>query len=157
VNATLTSQLVIAEIKESMGKSIYFRSIERLDKGQTLALKDILDEVSFDDNGLIPVVTQDAVSQEVLMLAWMNKNSIQETLSTGRMTYWSRSRRKKWVKGETSGNFQMLESMRLDCDGDAILCLVKQTGGACHTGRHNCFYFEIDHVNKAVSVLSSAS
>ena len=88
-----------------MGKSIYFRSIERLDKGQTLALKDILDEVSFDDNGLIPVVTQDAVSQEVLMLAWMNKNSIQETLSTGRMTYWSRSRRKKWVKGETSGNF----------------------------------------------------
>ena len=92
-----------------MGKSIYFHSIERLDKGQTLALKDILDEVSFDDNGLIPVVTQDAVSQEVLMLAWMNKNSIQETLSTGRMTYWSRSRRKKWVKGGTSGSLQMLE------------------------------------------------
>jgi phosphoribosyl-AMP cyclohydrolase len=138
-----------------MMKSIYFRSIEQLESGQALALKDILDELSFNDNGLIPVVTQDAVSQEVLMLAWMNKKSIRDTLLTGRMTYWSRSRKKKWVKGETSGHFQKLQSMRLDCDGDAILCLVKQTGAACHTGRHNCFYFEVDQSNSAVSVLSS--
>ena len=138
-----------------MMKSIYFRSIEKVESGQALALKDILDELSFNDNGLVPVVTQDAVSQEVLMLAWMNKKSIQDTLLTGRMTYWSRSRQKEWIKGETSGHFQTLQSMRLDCDGDAILCLVEQTGAACHTGRHNCFYFEVDQSNSAVSVLSS--
>jgi phosphoribosyl-AMP cyclohydrolase len=139
-----------------MMKSIYFRSIEKVESGQALALKDILDELSFNDNGLVPVVTQDAVSREVLMLAWMNKKSIRDTLLTGRMTYWSRSRKKKWVKGETSGHFQKLQSMRLDCDGDAILCLVEQTGAACHTGRHNCFYFEVDQSNSAVLALSSA-
>jgi phosphoribosyl-AMP cyclohydrolase len=139
-----------------MMKSIYFRSIEKVESGQALALKDILDELSFNDNGLVPVVTQDAVSREVLMLAWMNKKSIRDTLLTGRMTYWSRSRKKKWVKGETSGHFQKLQSMRLDCDGDAILCLVEQIGAACHTGRHNCFYFEVDQSNSAVLALSSA-
>jgi len=136
-------------------KNIYFRSIEQLKKGQALALKDILDELSFDHRGLIPVITQDASSKEVLMLAWMNKKSMGITLSTGRMTYWSRSREKLWIKGETSGHFQTLEAMRLDCDGDAILCLVTQTGSACHTGRNHCFYFEVDKANGSVSILSS--
>lgn len=137
-------------------ESIYFQSMEQLEKGQSLVFRDFVDEINFDSKGLIPVITQDAVSQEVLMLAWMNKKTMQETLATGRMTYWSRSRQKKWIKGETSGNIQILESMRFDCDGDAILCLVKQTGGACHTGRQNCFYFEVDYANNSVSLLSSA-
>lgn len=136
-------------------KNIYFQSIEQLKKGQALALKDIIDELSFNPQGLIPVITQDINSKDVLMLAWMNKEAMEKTLSTGRMTYWSRSREKLWVKGETSGHFQALESMRLDCDGDAILCLVNQTGAACHTGRNDCFYLELNQSNESVSILSS--
>jgi phosphoribosyl-AMP cyclohydrolase len=89
------------------------------------------------------------------MLAWMNKDALLQTLESGRMTYWSRSRKKLWVKGETSSHYQTLVSMRLDCDGDAILCQVQQSGVACHTGRANCFYFEVDRDNQAVTVLSS--
>ena len=136
-------------------ENTFFQSIEHLKCGQRLALDKVIDELIFTSNGLIPVVTQDAISKEVLMLAWMNKQSLERTLSTGRMTYWSRSRQQLWIKGETSGHIQSLESMRLDCDGDALLCLVKQKGVACHTGRSHCFYFEIDRFNKSVSVLSS--
>ena len=136
-------------------KNSYFQSLEKLEKGQTLALQDILDELLLNDQGLIPVITQDASSKEVLMLAWMNKSAVEKTLTTGRMTYWSRSRQNYWIKGETSGHYQHLQSMRLDCDGDAILCLVKQEGAACHTGRDNCFYFEVDAENKAVSITCS--
>ena len=136
-------------------KSVYFKSLESLPQGQQLALEDIVDELSFDAKGLMPVITQDVETREVLMLAWMNREAMEKTLQTGHVTYWSRSRQQFWIKGETSGHYQALQSMRLDCDGDAILCLVKQTGAACHTGRKNCFYFEVNHAEKSVSVLVS--
>lgn len=135
-------------------KNTYFQSLEQLKIGQTLALKDIIDQLIFNQQGLIPVITQDADSKVVLMMAWMNKACLEQTLATGRMTYWSRSRNQVWVKGETSGNYQALKSMRFDCDGDAVLCLVKQTGAACHTGREHCFYLEVDSANQTVSMLS---
>lgn len=94
----------------------------------------------YDDRGLLPVIAQDAESHEVLMLAWMNAEAIARTLATGRVTYWSRSRSAFWVKGETSGHVQDLVEMRLDCDRDCLLVLVRQTGPACHTGRRTCFY-----------------
>lgn len=133
----------------------YFQSLEQLSKGQALALSEVLDKLQFNDSGLIPAVTQDADSKEVLMLAWMNREAIEQTLATRRVTYWSRSRQSLWVKGETSGHIQRLKSMRFDCDGDAILCLAQQTGGACHTGRDNCFYFEVDSDNSVVTLMSS--
>ncbi len=94
----------------------------------------------YDDRGLLPVIAQDAESHEVLMLAWMNAEAVARTLATGRVTYWSRSRSAFWVKGETSGHVQDLVEMRLDCDRDCLLVLVRQTGPACHTGRRTCFY-----------------
>jgi phosphoribosyl-AMP cyclohydrolase len=136
-------------------KNSYFESIKLLEADQTLALQGLFDALNLTDKGLIPVVTQDATSKDVLMLAWMNIESIDKTLSTGRMTYWSRSRERLWIKGETSGHIQSLESMQIDCDGDALLCLVNQTGPACHTGRDHCFYFMVDRSNKSVSVLGS--
>ena len=137
-------------------KNIYFQSIEQLKAGQSLALKDILDELLFNQQALIPVITQDAQSKEVLMMAWMNKACLEQTLSTGIMTYWSRSRQEVWIKGATSGNYQTLKSMRFDCDGDAVLCLVEPQGAACHTGRQDCFYLEVDYANQSVLMLSSA-
>jgi len=89
---------------------------------------------------LIPAVVQDSTSDEVLMLAYMNSESLALTLSTGKATYWSRSRNELWVKGATSGHFQKVESVSLDCDGDALLIRVKQTGVACHTGEKTCFH-----------------
>jgi phosphoribosyl-AMP cyclohydrolase len=94
----------------------------------------------FDANGLIPAIAQDANSGEVLMLAWMNAEALQLTLETGRATYWSRSRRALWAKGETSGHTQRVVEARIDCDQDAILLRVEQTGPACHTGERSCFY-----------------
>lgn len=96
--------------------------------------------LKFNDAGLIPAIAQDAATNEVLMLAWMNAKSIAQTLETGRVTYWSRSRQAFWVKGETSGNVQELVDLRFDCDADCLLIMVNQTGPACHTGRPNCFY-----------------
>ena len=90
--------------------------------------------------GLVPVVVQQDGTGEVLMLAWMNRDALAETLQTGRVCYWSRSRRALWRKGETSGQTQRLVEARLDCDGDAVLLLVDQAGVACHTGRRSCFY-----------------
>ena len=90
--------------------------------------------------GLIPAIAQDAETGEVLMMAWMNADSIRQTLQTGRVTYWSRSRAQFWVKGETSGHLQELVELRFDCDSDCLLVLVRQTGPACHTGRRSCFY-----------------
>ncbi|EKE43601.1 phosphoribosyl-AMP cyclohydrolase [Oceaniovalibus guishaninsula JLT2003] len=97
----------------------------------------------FGANGLLPAIAQDATTGEVLMLAWMNADAVARTLETGRVTYWSRSRQAFWVKGETSGNLQHLVEMRLDCDRDALLVLVRQDGPACHTGRRSCFYTAI--------------
>ncbi len=94
----------------------------------------------FDANGLIPAIAQDAHSGEVLMLAWMNAEALRLTLETGRATYWSRSRQALWAKGETSGHTQRVVEARIDCDQDAVLLRVEQTGPACHTGERSCFY-----------------
>ncbi len=94
----------------------------------------------FDNNGLIPAIAQDENSGEVLMMAWMNAEAVARTLNTGKVTYWSRSRQAFWVKGETSGHVQELVEMRVDCDRDCLLVLVRQTGPACHTNRRSCFY-----------------
>jgi len=94
----------------------------------------------FDRDGLIPAVAQQHDSGETLMLAWMNRESVEETLKTGRVCYWSRSRKKLWRKGESSGHVQRLVELRVDCDGDALLLLVDQTGPACHTGTRSCFF-----------------
>lgn len=98
----------------------------------------------FNSDGLIAAIAQDAVTGEVLMLAWMNAEALSQTLATGTATYWSRSRGQLWVKGETSGNTQAIVEIRIDCDQDAVLLRVNQTGGACHTGRSNCFYRVVD-------------
>lgn len=98
-----------------------------------------LDQVSFDGAGLVPVVVQEVGTREVLMLAWMDREALRRTLESRRATYWSRSRQEYWVKGATSGHTQLVREVRLDCDGDALLLLVEQTGPACHTGEHSCF------------------
>ena len=99
-----------------------------------------IDSLTFNEDGLIPAIAQQHDSKEMLMMAWMNKASIEETLETGRVCYWSRSRQAFWRKGESSGQVQMLKEFRVDCDSDALLLLVDQTGPACHTGRRTCFY-----------------
>ncbi len=96
--------------------------------------------LQFNDAGLIPAIAQDATSGEVLMMAWMNVEAVERTLETGRVTYWSRSRQSFWVKGESSGHIQELVDLRVDCDRDCLLVLVRQTGPACHTNRRSCFY-----------------
>ncbi len=96
--------------------------------------------LKYDANGLIPAVAQDAETGEVLMMAWMNAEAVARTLETGRVTYWSRSRQAFWIKGETSGHVQDLVEMRIDCDSDCLLLLLRQTGPACHTNRRSCFY-----------------
>ncbi len=109
-----------------------------------------------DDKGLIPAIAQQHDTGEVLMMAWMNLEAIEETLSTNRVCYWSRSRQALWRKGESSGHIQTLKEFRLDCDGDTILLLVDQVGVACHTGRRNCFYYTVSkddiHINSEVEV-----
>jgi phosphoribosyl-AMP cyclohydrolase len=100
----------------------------------------LLDAIAFDPNGLVPAITQQHDSGEVLMFAWMNREAVAETLATGRVCYYSRSRGRLWRKGESSGQVQRLVELRIDCDGDAILLLVDQEGVACHTGRRDCFF-----------------
>jgi phosphoribosyl-AMP cyclohydrolase len=121
----------------------FFTDLESQSVGHSVDLDEVLENVSFNEDGLIPVIAQQHDTGEVLMMAWMNRESIVETLETGQVCYWSRSRQEFWRKGETSGNRQRLVEMRLDCDGDTALCLVDQTGPACHTGRKNCFYFTL--------------
>ena len=111
--------------------------------GTSVDLAEFLDAVKFNDQGLVPAIAQDRASGTVLMLAWMNRTSIEQTLASGSVTYFSRSRQSLWQKGETSGNTQRLLSMQFDCDGDAILMQVDQTGPACHTERANCFYLDV--------------
>lgn len=100
---------------------------------------DIPDGVNFNDAGLVPAIVQDATSDAVLMLAWMNREALERTLSEGRVSYFSRSRQDLWRKGDTSGNVQWARSVALDCDGDTLLIRVEQTGPACHTGAATCF------------------
>ena len=96
--------------------------------------------LTYNDAGLIPCIAQDETSGEVLMMAWMNADAVTRTLETGRVTYWSRSRQSFWIKGETSGHVQELVDLRVDCDRDCLLALVRQKGAACHTNRRTCFY-----------------
>lgn len=107
-----------------------------------------LDEIKWDANGLVPAIAQDARSGKVLMMAWMNRESLQLTVDEGRAIYWSRSRQKLWRKGEESGHVQSIREIRLDCDADVILLSVEQVGGiACHTGRERCFYRQLQDGN----------
>lgn len=96
--------------------------------------------LKFDAKGLVPAIAQQHDTGEILMMAWMDRNAVAETMRTGRACYWSRSRKAPWRKGDTSGHIQILVELRIDCDGDTLLVLVEQTGVACHTGRHNCFF-----------------
>ena len=107
---------------------------------QQTTSSDLLDQISFGPTGLVAAIAQQHDTGEVLMLAWMNRDAVAETLATGQVCYWSRSRSVLWRKGETSGHTQRLVEARLDCDGDALLLLIDQTGVACHTGARSCFY-----------------
>jgi len=104
-----------------------------------------INTLAYNNDGLIPVIAQQFDTHEMLMMAWMNKESVTETLDTGRVCYWSRSRQKLWRKGESSGQIQMLKEFRVDCDADTLLLLVDQTGPACHTGRRTCFYQVVEN------------
>ena len=103
-------------------------------------MEELLTAVAFDRDGLVPAIAQQHDTGEVLMVAWMNRDAVEETVRTGQVCYWSRSRAALWRKGETSGQIQRLVEFRIDCDGDTLLLLVDQTGVACHTGRRSCFY-----------------
>jgi phosphoribosyl-AMP cyclohydrolase len=131
---------------------IMFTQLETFPAGASVPTSVVLDALPFNGDGLIAVVAQQFDSGEVLMLAWMNRTALEETLATGQACYWSRSRQSLWRKGETSGCIQLVREVRLDCDGDALLLLVDQTGGACHTGRRSCFYHQLD--NERLLVLS---
>ena len=120
-----------------------FKTAEKAHQGTTFALDDIKQALKPNRDGLIPAIAQQQDTGEVLMMAWMNTTALDETLATGRVCYWSRSRQKLWRKGESSGQVQMLKEMRIDCDGDTLLLLVDQTGPACHTGRKSCFFHHI--------------
>ena len=104
------------------------------------AIEAMLAEIHFDPQGLVPAIAQQHDTGEVLMMAWMDRDAVLETMQTGRACYWSRSRKAPWRKGDTSGHIQTIVDFRVDCDGDTVLMLVDQTGVACHTGRHNCFF-----------------
>lgn len=120
-----------------------FKTAEKASKGTTFALDAIKNSLKFNKEGLIPAIAQQQETGEVLMMAWMNITAFDETLETGRVCYWSRSRQQLWRKGELSGQIQVLREMRVDCDGDTLLLLVDQTGPACHTGRKSCFFHTI--------------
>ncbi len=109
--------------------------------------------IAFDDRGLVPVIAQQHDSGEVLMMAWMNRQALAETLASGRVCYWSRSRGRLWRKGESSGQTQALVELRIDCDGDTLLLLVRQTGVACHTGRRACFYRRLEDDGRLTELL----
>lgn len=112
-----------------------------------------LSDLKFETNGLIPVVVQDVDSGDVLMMAHMNREALQRTIETGRAWYWSRSRQKLWLKGETSGNYQLVRSIIADCDGDSLLLKVEQQGpGACHQGYKTCFHYQLTDGDKPVAL-----
>ena len=113
-----------------------------------------LDDIKFDEKGLVPAICQDAATGDILMFAWMNRESLEKTIETGIMTYWSRSRKKLWVKGETSGNILNVREIRVDCDGDCLLFKVDQEGMgvACHEGYRSCFFRRYDTGGKEFEV-----
>ncbi|WP_205742480.1 phosphoribosyl-AMP cyclohydrolase [Halomonas borealis] len=122
-----------------------FKRLEGAEPDSRHPLSGVLAAIPFDDDGLIPAIAQQHDSGEVLMMAWMNREALDETLASGRVCYWSRSRGKLWRKGESSGQQQHLKSATLDCDGDTLLLQVDQTGPACHSGRRSCFYLALEH------------
>lgn len=121
-----------------------FKDNEQQASGFRVALNTALDNLRYNDAGLVPAIARQHDSGEVLMMAWMNRAAIEETLATGRVCYYSRSRGGLWRKGESSGQTQILKSLRIDCDGDTLLLDVDQTGPACHTGRRDCFFWRVD-------------
>ncbi|MCE8024724.1 MULTISPECIES: phosphoribosyl-AMP cyclohydrolase [Halomonadaceae] len=121
-----------------------FKQLERAELDARLPIERVLAEVRFNQDGLIPAIAQQHDSGEVLMMAWMNREALEETLASGRVCYWSRSRGKLWRKGESSGQQQHLRAASLDCDGDTLLLQVEQSGPACHTGRRSCFYVALE-------------
>ncbi len=121
-----------------------FHQLESAATGTAVPLNDALAALKFDDKGLVAAIAQDATSRQVLMVAWMDAEALKRTLADGYLWYYSRSRQTYWKKGETSGHLQKLVELRFDCDGDAVLALVEQTGVACHTMRPSCFYLRVD-------------
>jgi len=121
-----------------------FRSNEQQGVGFQLPLAEAFKAIKWNSDGLVPVIAQQHDSKEVLMLAWMNQAALEETLHSGRVCYWSRSRQAFWKKGESSGQIQELKHLAIDCDGDALLAFVDQIGPACHTGRRSCFYWRFN-------------
>ncbi len=121
-----------------------WKSLERMKVGEGLPLEEVLEALPWNADGLLPAIAQQYDSGEVLMLAWMNRQALEETLATGRVCYFSRSRQQLWRKGESSGQVQRLKELRFDCDGDTILLQVDQTGPACHTGRRGCFFSKVE-------------
>ena len=115
-----------------------------------------IDFVKFDEKGLVPVITQENTTGEILMFAWMNRESLEKTLETGKMTYWSRSRQKLWLKGDTSGNFQEVVEALIDCDCDTLLFKVEQKGlqAACHNGYKSCFFRQINPSDGSLAVIA---
>lgn len=104
-----------------------------------------MDKIKWNDDGLVPVIVQDHISNKVLMFAWMNRQSLETSIEQKKAVYWSRSRKKLWVKGESSGHFQYIQDMVIDCDLDVLMIKVKQEGGiSCHTGRQSCFYYKVN-------------
>ena len=134
-----------------------WRQLEEAERGERRPLEAVVTAMPWNSDGLVTAVAQQHDTGEVLMLAWMNREALRETLDTWRVCYWSRSRQALWRKGESSGHRQRLIEARLDCDGDAVLLLVDQQGPACHTGRPNCFYNAIrdDAVEVITAPLSS--
>lgn len=130
----------------------YFVSLEKHDSDSPLLLSDVIDHLAFNQDGLIPVITQDIHTKSILMFAWMNRQALERTIETKCVTYWSRSRNQLWTKGETSGHTQKLINLSFDCDGDTVLCQVEQQGAACHTGRDTCFYLKVDTEQQKVWV-----
>lgn len=121
-----------------------FKRNENRNTGYSVPLRAGLDQLAFNDEGLVPVIAQQHDTGAVLMLAWMNRAALDETLATGRACYYSRSRGKLWRKGESSGQQQQVHELRIDCDGDTVLLQVDQSGPACHTGRRDCFYWKVE-------------
>lgn len=135
----------------SSSSSFSFKQNENAEQGQTFKAGLVFESLKFNEQGLIPAIAQQHDTKEVLMMAWMNAESLQETITNGRVCYWSRSRQSLWRKGESSGQVQTLKELKMDCDGDTLLLLVDQTGPACHTGRRHCFYLTMDQDNIKVT------
>ena len=121
----------------------FYKGLEKATAGTEQPLAQALEQLAFNEQGLIPAIAQQHDTGEVLMLAWMNREALTETLASGQVCYWSRSRQRLWRKGESSGHRQRLVELRIDCDGDTLLCLVDQEGPACHTNRRDCFYLSV--------------